>query len=93
LLPAEAVRNEQKKSRAAAGLNLIEQKIYKLLTAKQTPPMAEIVGMTGLNSGEVLATLFELEIRDILRRLPGKQFRKVSYPEEEAPSREPIASE
>ena len=32
---------------------------------------------TGLNSSEVLATLFNLERKGIVRQLPGKQFSKV----------------
>ena len=31
----------------------------------------------GLNSSEVLATLFDLEMKGIVRQLPGKQFAKV----------------
>jgi hypothetical protein len=30
-----------------------------------------------LNSSEVLATLFDLEMKGIIRQLPGKQFSKV----------------
>jgi len=32
---------------------------------------------SGLNSSEVLATLFDLERKGLVRQLPGKQFRKV----------------
>ena len=32
---------------------------------------------SGLNSSEVLATLFTLEMKGIIRQLPGKQFTKV----------------
>ena len=39
--------------------------------------MDDIVRRTGLNSGEVLATLFNLESKAIVRQLPGKQFTKV----------------
>jgi hypothetical protein len=35
------------------------------------------VDTSGLNSSEVLATLFDLEMKGIIRQLPGKQFSKV----------------
>jgi predicted Rossmann fold nucleotide-binding protein DprA/Smf involved in DNA uptake len=31
---------------------------------------------SGLHSSEVLATLFEMEMKGIVRQLPGKQFSK-----------------
>jgi len=35
------------------------------------------VETSGLNSSEVLATLFDLEMKGMVRQLPGKQFCKV----------------
>jgi len=35
------------------------------------------VERSGLNSSEVLATLFDLEMKGIVRQLPGKLFSKV----------------
>jgi predicted Rossmann fold nucleotide-binding protein DprA/Smf involved in DNA uptake len=32
---------------------------------------------SGLNSSEVLATLFDLEMKGIIRQMPGKQFSRV----------------
>jgi predicted Rossmann fold nucleotide-binding protein DprA/Smf involved in DNA uptake len=40
-------------------------------------PVDDIVERSGLNSAEVLATLFELEMKGIVRQLAGKQFSKV----------------
>jgi predicted Rossmann fold nucleotide-binding protein DprA/Smf involved in DNA uptake len=37
----------------------------------------DLVERSGLNSSEVLATLFTLERKGIVRQLPGKQFCKV----------------
>jgi predicted Rossmann fold nucleotide-binding protein DprA/Smf involved in DNA uptake len=37
----------------------------------------DIVERSGLNSSEVLATLFNLEMKGVIRQLPGKQFSKV----------------
>jgi DNA processing protein len=40
-------------------------------------PIDDIVERSGLNSAEVLATLFDLEMKGIVRQSPGKQFSKV----------------
>ena len=40
-------------------------------------PIDDIVERPGLNSSDVLATLFHLEMKGIIRQLPGKQFSKV----------------
>jgi DNA processing protein len=37
----------------------------------------EVVELSGLTSSEVLAVLFDLEMRGLIRQLPGKQFLKV----------------
>ena len=39
--------------------------------------MDELVEQSGLNSSVVLATLCELEMKGIVRQMPGKQFVKV----------------
>jgi predicted Rossmann fold nucleotide-binding protein DprA/Smf involved in DNA uptake len=36
-----------------------------------------LVETSGLTSSEVLATLFDLEMKGMVRQLPGKQFLKV----------------
>jgi predicted Rossmann fold nucleotide-binding protein DprA/Smf involved in DNA uptake len=36
-----------------------------------------LVESTGLNSSEVLAALCEMEMRGVVRQLPGKQFLRV----------------
>lgn len=77
LVHAEAVESQQRNLLAADGLSPIEKKIYELLSAEETRHIDEIVEMTGLNSSEVLATLFELEMKGNIRQMPGKQFSKV----------------
>ena len=62
---------------AAAALNGWEKKLYELLSTEGPVPMDDIVERSGLNSSEVLATLFTLEMKGIIRQLPGKQFSKV----------------
>jgi DNA processing protein len=51
--------------------------IYDLLSLDKTRHIDEIVEESGLNSSEVLANLFDLEMKGLVRQLPGKQFLKV----------------
>jgi len=37
----------------------------------------DLVENSGLSSSEVLAALFDLELKGVVRQLPGKQFLKV----------------
>jgi DNA processing protein len=77
LVQAEAVESEQRNALAAESLNQTEQKLYSLLSIEEPRHIDDLVEATGLNSSEVLATLFELEMKGIIRQLPGKQFTKV----------------
>jgi len=61
----------------AASLNPSEKKIYDLLASDEPQPIDDIVERSGLNSSEVLATLFNLEMKGIIRQLPGKLFSKI----------------
>ena len=77
LVQAEKPEAEQRNLLAADGLNGSEKKLYELLSAEEPVPIDEIVERSSLNSSEVLATLFTLEMKGIVRQLPGKQFCKV----------------
>jgi DNA processing protein len=77
LVQAEQPEAEQRSLLAAASLNGSEKKLYELLTAEESVPIDDIVERSGLNSSDVLATLFNLEMKGIIRQLPGKQFSKV----------------
>ncbi len=55
----------------------MERPIYELLTPDEARHVDEIVEKSGLTSSEVLAALFDLELRGVVRQLPGKQFLKV----------------
>jgi len=77
LLAAEAVASEQLNLLAAEGLSDAEKRIYELLSTEEPRHIDDLLETTGLNSSEVLATLFELEMKGIVRQLPGKQFTKV----------------
>jgi predicted Rossmann fold nucleotide-binding protein DprA/Smf involved in DNA uptake len=60
----------------AASLTGSGQKIYALLSSDDPRPIDDSVERTGLNSSDVLATLFDLEMKGFVRQLPGKQFSK-----------------
>ncbi len=77
LLQAEKPEAEQRNLLAAAALEGAEKKLYELLSAEQPVHIDDIVERSSLNSSEVLATLFDLEMKGIIRQLPGKQFSKV----------------
>jgi DNA processing protein len=77
LIQAEQPEAEQCNLLAAASPNGSEKKLYELLTAEESVPIDDIVERSGLNSSDVLASLFNLENKGIIRQLPGKQFSKV----------------
>ena len=77
LVQAEQPEAEQRNLLAVNGLNGSEKKLYELLSAEEPVPIDDIVERSGLNSSEVLATLFTLEMKGIVRQMPGKQFCKV----------------
>ena len=52
-------------------------KIFELLGVDESRHIDDIVERSGLHSCEVLATLFDLEMKGLIRQLPGKQFSKV----------------
>jgi DNA processing protein len=77
LVQAEQPEAQQRNLLVAASLNSSEKKIYDLLSAEESKHIDDIVEGSGLNSSEVLATLFDLEMKGVVRQLPGKQFSKV----------------
>ena len=76
LVQLEAVESEQRNVLVADGLTPTYKMIYGLLSAEESRPIAARVETGGLNSSEVLATLFTLELKGIVRQLPGKPFNK-----------------
>ena len=77
LTQAEPMEAEQRNLLVNEGLTDTEKKLYALLSAEEAQPIDYLVETSGLNSSEVLATLFTLEMKGIIRQLPGKQFTKV----------------
>jgi predicted Rossmann fold nucleotide-binding protein DprA/Smf involved in DNA uptake len=57
----------------------LRKKVYELLSAEESKHIDDIIERSGLNSSEVLATLFDLEMKGIVRQSPGKQFSKVLF--------------
>ncbi|MGH9690171.1 MAG: DNA-processing protein DprA [Candidatus Acidiferrales bacterium] len=77
LMPVESASLEERISLIEASLAPAERPLYSLLTADQARHVDELVELSGLNSSEVLAALFDLELKGVIRQLPGKQFLKV----------------
>jgi DNA processing protein len=77
LLQIERPEAEQRNLLAAAALGASEKKLYELLNVDETRRIDELAENSGLNSSELLATLFDLEMKGVVRQLPGKQFSKV----------------
>src|SRR5262249_37902573 len=77
LVKAEQPEAEQRNRMVQQSLAGTARKIYEMLQVDQPMQIDDVVESSGLNSSEVLATLFELEMKGIVRQLPGKQFSKV----------------
>ena len=77
LVQAERHESDQRNLLAAASLGTSEKKLYELLYIEEPRHIDELVENSGLNSSEVLATLFDLEMKNLVRQLPGKQFSKI----------------
>lgn len=71
------MESEQRNLLLTEALSASEKAIYELLSADEAQAIDYLVETSGLNSSEVLATLFNLEMKGIVRQLPGKQFTKV----------------
>ncbi len=79
LVPVDAPGADERASLVESSLSGSASAIYALLTADDPKHVDEIVERSGLNSSDVLATLFDLEMKGIVRQLPGKQFVKVLF--------------
>jgi DNA processing protein len=77
LVPVEAASAEERTLLVQEALGPMERPIYELLTPDEARHVDEIVEKSGLTSSDVLAALFDLELRGVVRQLPGKQFLKV----------------
>jgi DNA processing protein len=77
LLPVESANSEQRTMLVEQALQPNEKILYELLSQDESRQVDDLVENSGLTSSEVLATLFDLELKGVVRQLPGKQFLKV----------------
>jgi DNA processing protein len=77
LLPVEAATAEERATLVEQDLGPTERPLYELLSLDESRHVDELVEQSGLTSSEVLAALFDLELKGVVRQLPGKQFLKV----------------
>jgi DNA processing protein len=77
LLPVETASSEERAALVQQDLAPTERPLYELLSLDESRHVDELVDLSGLTSSEVLAALFDLELKGVVRQLPGKQFLKV----------------
>lgn len=77
LLPVDVTTSEERASLVEESLAPTVRPLYALLSMDEARHVDEMVELSGLSSSEVLAALFELELKGVVRQLPGKQFLKV----------------
>ena len=77
LFPMEATTQEERASLFADALSPIEKKVFSLLSSDEAVHVDELVEKSELTSSEVLAALCEMEMKSVVRQMPGKQFVKV----------------
>lgn len=77
LLPVESASSQERAALVADSLGPGERVLYGLLAEDAAKHVDELVDASGLSSSEVLASLFDLELKGVVRQLPGKQFLKV----------------
>ena len=77
LLPVETATSEERALLVEKDLAPAEGTLYHLLGPDEARHVDDLVELSGLSSSEVLAALFDLELKGVIRQLPGKQFLKV----------------
>ncbi len=77
LLPVETTTAEERASLIEQSLPPTQRMLYDLLGVEKARHVDDLMETSGLSSSEVLAALFELEMKGVIRQMPGKQFVKV----------------
>jgi DNA processing protein len=77
LLPVETASAAESAELVLQGLSPTERPLYELLSLDESRHVDELVELSWLASSEVLAALFDLELKGVIRQLPEKQFLKV----------------
>jgi hypothetical protein len=76
-MPVESASHEERAALVEGSLWPTERPLYALLSVDEARHVDELVEHSGLASSEVLAALFDMELKSVIRQLPGKQFLKV----------------
>jgi DNA processing protein len=79
LFTVESPGAGEQESLLAESLAPEQKKLYDLLSADQPVQVDTLVEKSGMNSSGVLSALCEMELKGIIRQLPGKQFVKVLF--------------
>jgi DNA processing protein len=77
LFPVTNTTGEERAALVEQTLSPAERTLYDLLGTDAARHIDELVEESALSSSEVLAVLFELEMRGVVRQIPGKQFVRV----------------
>lgn len=77
LFPVEATTREERASLFEENLSPVEKRLFDLIRIEEPIHVDQLVETTGLSSSETLSALCEMEMRGIIRQLPGKQFVRV----------------
>jgi DNA processing protein len=63
-------------AREPAGLSETESRVWKLLRADEPTHLDTLIEATGLSFGDLNSALVSLDIRDLIRVLPGKNYAR-----------------
>jgi DNA processing protein len=77
LFAVDTTTAAERASLCEQALSAPEKKLYELIRVEESIHVDELVEQTGLSSSETLASLCEMEMRGIVRQMPGKHFVRV----------------
>jgi DNA processing protein len=77
LFPVGETTGVERASLFESTLSPLQKKVFGLLSVDESIHIDELVEKSELNSSEVLAALCEMEMKGVVRQMPGKQFVKV----------------
>ena len=77
LFPMDDTTVEERTTLFVKALSPVEKKVYGLLAVDESIHVDEILEKSELSSSEILAALCEMEMKGMVRQMPGKQFIKV----------------
>jgi DNA processing protein len=77
LFPVEATTSAERASLFENALSPVDKKIFSLLGTDDSIHLDELAEKAELNSSEVLRALCEMEMKGIVRQMPGKQFIRI----------------